>query len=58
VLGALWDCDVVLVLKDIETPRTAKRSRVAQEALVGYNPISDRIIMTTFRSFTGELIVI
>jgi len=33
-------------------------SQVAQRALVGYNPISDRIIMATFQSFTGELIII
>jgi len=40
-------CGVALVL-----------SQVAKIALVGYNQISDRIIMATFRSFTGELIVI
>jgi len=33
-------------------------SQVAQRALVGYTPISDCIIMATFRTFTGELIVI
>jgi len=33
-------------------------SRVAQGALVGYNPNSDRIIMAKFRSHTGELIEI
>jgi len=33
-------------------------SRVTQGAFVGYNPISDRIITITFRSFTGELMVI
>jgi len=34
------------------------RAEPSQRAFVGNNPISDSIIMATFRSFTGELIVI
>ena len=33
-------------------------SRVAQKALIGYSPISERIILAKFLSFTGELVVI
>jgi hypothetical protein len=33
-------------------------SKTAQKALIGYNPISERIIMARFQAFIGELIVI
>jgi len=33
-------------------------SGAAQRALIGYSPVSDRILLAKFRSFTGELIVI
>jgi len=30
----------------------------AQKALVGYNPVYDRILLTRFKSFVGYLVVI
>ena len=33
-------------------------SKTAQKALIGYNPISERIIMARFQAFIGELIVL
>lgn len=33
-------------------------SKVAQQALIGYNPISDRILTARFHAFTGEMFII
>ena len=33
-------------------------SKSAQQSLLGYNPVSDRVISVRFKPFTGEFVVI
>src|SRR5271163_4097676 len=33
-------------------------SKAAQRALIEYGPISDRMLMARFKSFTGEMVVV